>query len=59
MGKKLLDIMREKMRFKHYSISTEKNYLHWLKQYICYIKQKTISLVPFQGHALLLFPAIK
>jgi len=28
--KKLLDIVRDKIRFKHYSISTEKTYLHWI-----------------------------
>ena len=34
MGKKLLDIMRDKIRFKHYSISTEKTYVYWEKRYI-------------------------
>jgi hypothetical protein len=29
MGKKLLEIMADKIRFKHYSISTEKTYVHW------------------------------
>jgi hypothetical protein len=28
--KKLLDIVRDKIRFKHYSISTEKIYVHYL-----------------------------
>ncbi|PLY05002.1 MAG: integron integrase [Arcobacter sp.] len=36
MGKKLLDIMKDKIRFKHYSISTEKTYIHWAKRYILY-----------------------
>lgn len=27
MGKKLLDIMRDKIRFKHYSIKTENVYI--------------------------------
>jgi len=36
VGKKLLDIMRDKIRFKHYSISTEKTYVHWAKRYILY-----------------------
>jgi integron integrase len=36
MGKKLLDIMQDKIRFKHYSISTEKTYVHWAKRYILY-----------------------
>ncbi|HHS92956.1 MAG TPA: integron integrase [Campylobacterales bacterium] len=34
--KKLLDIVREKIRVKHYSISTERTYLHWIKHYIFY-----------------------
>ena len=32
--KKLLDIVREKVRVKHYSISTEKTYVYWIKYYI-------------------------
>jgi len=32
--KKLLDIVRDKIRFKHYSLSTERTYIHWIKQYI-------------------------
>ncbi len=34
--KKLLDIVREKIRFKHYSISTEKTYIYWIKSYILF-----------------------
>lgn len=34
--KKLLDIVRDKVRFKHYSLSTEKTYIFWIKQYIFY-----------------------
>ena len=34
--KKLLDQVRDKIRFKHYSLSTEKTYLAWIKQYILY-----------------------
>lgn len=30
-GKKLLEIMKDKIRFKHYSLSTERTYLHWTK----------------------------
>ncbi len=32
MGKKLLDIMRDKIRFKHYSIKTEQSYIGWAKR---------------------------
>lgn len=40
MGKKLLEIMRDKIRVKHYSISTEKTYLHWVKRYILFHNKK-------------------
>ncbi len=40
MGKKLLEIMRDKIRFKHYSISTERTYLHWTRRYILYHNKK-------------------
>ncbi len=38
--KKLLDIVRDKIRFKHYSLSTEKTYLFWIKQYIVFHGKK-------------------
>lgn len=34
--KKLLDQVRDKIRFKHYSLSTEKTYIAWIKQFIVY-----------------------
>jgi integron integrase len=34
MAKKLLDIVRDKIRFKHYSIKTEQSYVGWAKRYI-------------------------
>jgi len=34
--KKLLDVVREKIRVKHYSISTKRTYVHWIKHYILY-----------------------
>lgn len=34
--KKLLDQVRDKIRFKHYSLSTEKTYIAWIKQFILY-----------------------
>jgi len=34
--KKLLDQVHEKIRLKHYSLSTEKTYLAWIKQFIVY-----------------------
>ena len=35
-SKKLLDQVRDKIRFKHYSLSTENTYLSWIKQFILY-----------------------
>jgi len=34
MKKKLLDLTRDKIRLKHYSIKTEVNYIGWIKQFI-------------------------
>lgn len=34
--KKLLDQLRDAIRLKHYSYSTEKTYLHWVRRYIFY-----------------------
>jgi len=38
--KKLLDIVRDKIRFKHYSLSTEKTYIYWIKHYIFHHNKK-------------------
>ncbi len=38
--KKLLDIVRDKICFKHYSLSTEKTYVHWIKHYILFHNKK-------------------
>ena len=38
--KKLLDIVREKIRVKHYSYSTERTYVHWIKHYILFHNKK-------------------
>jgi len=38
--KRLLDIVRDKIRVKHYSISTEKTYIHWIKSYILFHNKK-------------------
>ena len=38
--RKLLDIVRDKIRFKHYSIKTEKSYVGWIKHYIFYHNKK-------------------
>ena len=33
---KLLDRLREKIRVRHYSISTETQYVHWVKRFILF-----------------------
>ena len=33
---KLLDLIRNKLRVKHYAIRTEEQYLHWIKRYILF-----------------------
>ena len=38
--RKLLDMLRDKIRFKHYSIKTEKSYVGWIKDYIFYHNKK-------------------
>ncbi len=38
--KKLLDITRDKIRLKHYSYSTERTYIHWIKHYIFFHHKK-------------------
>jgi len=38
--KKLLDQLRDAIRIKHYSYSTEKTYVHWAKRYILFYKAK-------------------
>ncbi|HNP96874.1 MAG TPA: phage integrase N-terminal SAM-like domain-containing protein, partial [Cyclobacteriaceae bacterium] len=35
-AKKLLEQVREKIRYKHYSLSTEKTYISWIKHYIIF-----------------------
>ncbi len=38
--KKLLDVVRDKIRFKHYSYATEKGYVSWIKRYIIFHDKK-------------------
>ncbi|CAH1388092.1 phage integrase N-terminal SAM-like domain-containing protein [Candidatus Nitrotoga sp. M5] len=35
-AQKLLDQVRDKIRYKHYSLSTENTYISWIKQYIIF-----------------------
>ncbi len=38
--KKLLEIVREKIRIQHYSLSTERTYRYWIKYYILFHNKK-------------------
>jgi len=40
MKKKLLDIVRDKIRVKHYSFSTERTYVYWIKYFILFHNKK-------------------
>jgi len=42
--KKLLDVVRDKIRFKHYSYATEKGYIGWIKWYILILSPRWIRL---------------
>lgn len=35
-AQKLLDQLRDKIRYKHYSLSTENTYISWIKKYIVF-----------------------
>jgi integron integrase len=43
MGKKILDILHDKMRLKHYSLRTEKAYKSWIIRYIRFHGMKNPS----------------
>ena|SRR3989338_6615474 len=38
--KKLLDLVREQIRLKHYSMKTEQTYIGWIKRYIFFHQKK-------------------
>lgn len=38
--KKLLDLIREQIRIRLYSIQTEKSYIGWIKRYILFHQKK-------------------
>jgi len=58
--KKLLDIVRDKIRLKHYSISTEKTYIFWIKHYIFFHNKKhPIEMGKDEIEAFLTFLATK
>jgi integron integrase len=60
MKRKLLDLVRDKIRFKHYSISTEKTYVFWIKHYIFFHNKKhPIEMGKEEIEAFLTFLATK
>lgn len=40
MGKKLIDIIKEKLEYKKYTLKTQKNYRWWIKKYILFHQKK-------------------
>ncbi|MBS1173953.1 MAG: xerD 3 [Burkholderiaceae bacterium] len=38
--KKLLDVVREKIRYKHYSLRTEQSYCGWIKRFVYFHKMR-------------------
>ena len=40
LKKRLLDLVREQIRVKHYSMQTEKSYIGWIKRYIFFHQKK-------------------
>ena len=38
--RKLLDVVRETIRLKHYSYRTEQTYLDWIKRYLLFHQKK-------------------
>jgi len=58
--RKLLDIVRDKIRVKHYSISTERTYLFWIKKYILFHDKKhPIDMQKNEIESFLTFLAVK
>jgi len=39
-GRKLLNQVRDKIRYKHYSLSTENTYISWIKQYMLFYSKR-------------------
>lgn len=44
---KLLDQVRETIRFKHYSLSTEETYIGWIRQFILYHNKRHPDQIGF------------
>jgi len=58
--KRLLDVVRDKIRFKHYSYATESSYVSWIKRYIIYHDKKhPIEMGKVEIEAFLTFLAVE
>ena len=58
--RKLLDMVRDKIRFKHYGIKTEKSYVSWIKYYIFYHNKKhPIEMAKLEIEAFLTYLAVE
>jgi len=58
--KKLLDIVRDKIRLKHYSLSTERAYVHWIKHYIMFHnKRHPVEMAKEEIEEFLTYLAVK
>ena len=58
--KKLLDVVRDKIRMKHYSISTERTYTYWIKYFILFHNKKhPIKMAKPEIEQFLTFLAVK
>lgn len=40
MAKKLLDQMRDRLRVRHYSLRTERTYVHWVRRFILFHRKR-------------------
>ena len=58
--KRLLDVVRDKIRFKHYSYATESSYVSWIKRYILYHdKRHPLEMGKSEIEAFLTFLAVE
>ncbi len=58
--RKLLDVVRDKIRMKHYSVSTERVYLYWIKYFILFHgKRHPVSMGKVEIESFLTYLATK
>ncbi|SEI79932.1 Phage integrase, N-terminal SAM-like domain [Allopseudospirillum japonicum] len=56
---RFLDLVRERIRTKHYSIRTEKAYIGWIKIYIFYNKRHPAEMGQLEMEQFLTYLAVK